>query len=70
MVKYKDTEKKVNLPKRSITISDVKIVGNELVDEEGSIVKRLLDTLPDGEETTFTVKISIELPSEEDSKNE
>ena len=69
MIKYKDTEKKINSPKRSITISDVKVDGNELVDEEGSIIERLKDILPNGEETTFTVKISIELPDEEESDN-
>lgn len=66
MVKYKDIEKKTSLPKRSITISDVKIVENELADEEGSIIKRLKDILPNGEETTFTVKITLELPEEVD----
>jgi len=64
MVKYKDTEKKINLPKRSITISDVNVIGNEIVDEEGSIIERLKDILPNGEETTFTVKITLELPDE------
>ena len=68
MLKYKDTEKKISFPKRSITISDVKISNNELIDEEGTIIERLKDILPNKEETIFTVKISLELPDEEDSE--
>jgi len=68
MLKIKETESKVTLAKKNITISDIKFSGDTLVDEEGSITARLKDALGDNIDT-FTLKISIEL-LEEDSDDE
>ncbi len=64
MVTFKDTEKKVSTPKRNIKIDAVSIEDGQLCDEEGSIVERLADILPNGVDE-FTLKISIVLPDEE-----
>ena len=64
MFKVKSVESKVTPEKKNITISDVKIDGDKLVDEEGSIAQRLLDEV-DGLADTFTLKITLELPEEE-----
>ena len=58
-----------NKPKKNITISDVKIDGDKLVDEEGSIAQRLLDEV-DGLADTFTLKITLELPDDEVGSDE
>jgi hypothetical protein len=64
MVKVKTVESKITPEKKNIIISDVKIDGDKLVDEEGSIAQRLLDEV-DGLADTFTLKITLELPEEE-----
>lgn len=64
MIKVKNTEKKTTVPKRNITISNVSIVDGKFVDEDGDIINRLIDDLPNPDEE-FTIKISIELDDEE-----
>ena len=64
MIKVKNTEKKTTVPKRNITISNVYIVDGKFVDEDGDIINRLIDDLPNPDEE-FTIKISIELDDEE-----
>lgn len=64
MIKVKNTEKKTTVPKRNITISNVSIVDGKFVDEDGDIISRLIDDLPNPDEE-FTIKISIELDDEE-----
>jgi hypothetical protein len=64
MIKVKTVESKITPEKKNIIISDVKIDGDKLVDEEGSIAQRLLDEV-DGLADTFTLKITLELPEEE-----
>lgn len=66
MIKVKDVDSKWSPKKKNITIANIKVDGDRFVDEEGSIMDRLVEALPDGEETTFTIKISIELPEEPD----
>lgn len=66
MIKVKDTESKKTSPKRNITISGVSIVDNKFYDESGEIVEGVLDALPDPS-TEFTIKISIELPDEDEN---
>lgn len=62
MIKYKDSEEKINKPKRTITISNVRISEKEIIDEDGTIIERLLNILPNKENTSFTIKITLELP--------
>ena len=64
MIKVKTVESKITPEKKNIIISDVKIDGDKLVDEEGSIAHRLLEEV-DGLSDTFTLKITLELPEEE-----
>lgn len=64
MIKVKTVESKITPEKKNIIISDVKIDGDKLVDEEGSIAQRLLDEV-NGLADTFTLKITLELPEEE-----
>lgn len=60
-VTYKDSEKRISAPKRSIKIDCVSVDGDYLVDEEGNIASRISDALPSGVEE-FTMKVVIELP--------
>lgn len=64
MVTHKDTEPKVTAGKRNISVKGVSIKDGLLVDENGSIVPELEKNLPDWV-TEFDMKISIELPDEE-----
>ena len=64
MIKVKTVESKITPEKKNIIISDVKIDGDKLVDEEGSIAQRLLEEV-DGLADTFTLKITLELPEDE-----
>lgn len=64
MITFKDSQKKINNPKRSIKIENVSVEGNQLADENGNIAKAIKEVLPDGVEE-FTIRISIELPDEE-----
>jgi len=66
MIKIKDVDSKWSPRKKNITIENIKVDGDRFVDEEGSIMDRLLDALPNGKDTTFTIKISLELPDEVD----
>lgn len=66
MVTVKDIDSKITPPKKQITITDVSVKDGNFIDEEGNIAERLADALPDGEDTTFTIKISINMPVEED----
>lgn len=65
MLKSNKIPAKTNPAKKNIIVSGVKICSDKFVDEEGSIVKRLVDALPDGEDTVFDIKISIVLPDDE-----
>lgn len=69
MIKVKTVESKITPEKKNIIISDVKIDGDKLVDEEGSIAQRLLDEV-DGLADTFTLKITLELPEDEVGSDE
>lgn len=64
MFKISNTEKKVSVPKRNITISGVSIINGVLTDENGNIVDNLKNALPDPN-GIFTIKISIELDEDE-----
>lgn len=70
MIKVKDVDSKWSPRKKNITIENIRVDGDRFVDEEGSIMDRLIDALPGGKDTTFTIKISIELPDEVDQNND
>lgn len=63
MFKVKDVESKVMPSKKNITISDISINGDMLVDEEGSIAQRLKEEIGDLADS-FTMKITLELPED------
>lgn len=65
MTTYKDSQRKVSNPKRSIKVDCVSCENGVLVDENGPIAPEIEKILPEGV-TEFTIKISIELPSEVD----
>lgn len=65
MITVKDSESKVTAAKRNITIKNVRIENNVLVDEDGAIAAAIAAKLPENVEE-FTIKISIELPDEND----
>lgn len=64
MIKIKEVDSKWSPKKKNITIENIRVDGDKFVDEEGSIMDRLVEALPNGEDTTFTIKISLELPDE------
>lgn len=65
MITVKDSESKVTAAKRNITIKNVRIEDNILVDEDGAIASAIAAKLPENVEE-FTIKISIELLDEND----
>ncbi len=65
MITVKDAPGRVSKPKRNITIDGVTVEDGQLVDEMGNIAEAVADALPDGA-TTFTIKITIDLPEDED----
>lgn len=78
MVDFKDVEKKVSQGKRNIKITGVSIIDGQLCDEDGSIIDRLADVIPNGVDS-FDLKISIiledddmdiEPPNEEDFEDD
>ena len=62
MVKVNNSDSKITPPKKRITITDVTIDGDIFADEDGNIIERLIDELPDGAKTKFDIKITIDLP--------
>ena len=64
MVDSKIKKATVSAAKKNITASGVRIENGVFVDDEGSIVNRIAEMLPEGT-TIFDIKISIELPDEE-----
>lgn len=69
MFKYSDTEAKISVPKRNITVSNVIIVDGKFVDEGGNIAENILEVLPDPN-IPFTIKISIKLDEEVEGDEE
>ena len=63
MIKIKDTQSKITAPTRTITVSNISIKKGHFVDEEGSIVEKVVSNLPEGV-SEFDIKIKIELPEE------
>lgn len=66
-INVKDIESKTTTAKRNITIKDVSIVKNTLVDEQGNIIGRLIDAIGDYADS-FTIKITIDMPEDEDKE--
>lgn len=69
MVDSKIKKAIVSATKKNITASGVRIENGVFVDDEGSIVDRIAEMLPEGT-TIFDIKISIELPDEESESAE
>ena len=64
MVDSKIKKATVSAAKKNITASGVRIENGTFVDDEGSIVDRIAEKLPEGT-TIFDIKISIEISDEE-----
>lgn len=69
MVDSKIKKAIVSAAKKNITANGVRIENGVFVDDEGSIVDRIAEMLPEGT-TIFDIKISIELPDEESESAE
>lgn len=69
MVDSKIKKATVSAAKKNITASGVRIENGIFVDDEGSIVERIAEKLPEGT-TTFDIKISIEISDEESESAE
>nr|DAO25642.1 MAG TPA: hypothetical protein [Caudoviricetes sp.] len=69
MVDSKIKKATVSAAKKNIIASGVRIENGVFVDDEGSIVDRIAEMLPEGT-TIFDIKISIELPDEESESDE
>ncbi len=68
-VTKKDKDVTVSAATRIITVSNVKIIDGNFVDEEGNITERVAEHLVDAN-ASFKITIKIELPEEEDSDDE
>ena len=67
MISIKETESKVTAAKKNITIKDAIVKELRFVDETGDVTEQVLSAIPKGFET-INVKISLELPDEEESE--
>ena len=65
MLDFKDTESKVTKARRNVKITNVRIDGDNLVDEEGMLGERLANVLPVGIDS-FDMKITFDLPEDDD----
>jgi hypothetical protein len=66
-VTYKVKPASTSIAKKNIKASDVRIENGTFVDEDGNIVDRILEQLPESTET-FTITISVEV--DEDGSDE
>lgn len=64
-VTVKNTESKVTTAKRTITVKGAVVNDLRFVDETGDVTGQVLEQIPEDLET-IDVKISIELPDEEE----
>lgn len=69
MVDSKIKKATVSAVKKNIIASGVRIENGVFVDDEGSIVDRIAEKLPEGT-TIFDIKISIEISDEESESAE
>jgi len=60
MLKVKDSQPKPSTPTRTITVNTVNLNNGVLEDEDGPIIDRIIDSLPENA-TDFTVKVMIPL---------
>ena len=61
MVTIKETESKVTVAKKNITIKDALVSELRFVDETGDVTDQVLSAIPE-DFKTINVKISLELP--------
>ena len=70
MVSIKETESKVTVAKKNITIKDALVSELRFVDETGDVTDQVLSAIPE-DFKTINVKITLELPELMDvSENE
>ena len=63
-IKITNTDAKVSVPKRTITIKGAVVKDLRFVDETGDVTNMVLDEIPENLET-IDVKITLELPDED-----
>ena len=61
MVSIKETESKVTVAKKNITIKDALVSELRFVDQTGDVTDQVLSAIPE-DFKTINVKISLELP--------
>ncbi len=61
MVSIKETESKVTVAKKNITIKDALVSELRFVDETGDVTDQVLSAIPE-DFKTINVKISLDLP--------
>ncbi len=61
MVSIKETESKVTVAKKNITIKDALVSELRFVDETGDVTDQVLSAIPE-DFKTINVKITLELP--------
>ena len=67
MIKIAESEEKITPAKKNIKLDGIFVKDLKFVDETGDITQQVIDALPVGmEQVGF--KITIELPSEEESE--
>ena len=62
-VKITNTDAKLSVPKRTITIKGAIVKDLKFVDETGDVTNVVLDEIPENIET-IDIKITLELPEE------
>ena len=67
MRKITESEQKVPPAKKSIKLDGIYVKDLKFVDETGDITQQVIDALPEGTEQVG-FKITVELPSEEESE--
>lgn len=67
MVSIKETESKIVVGKKNITIKDAIVSELRFVDETGDVTEQVLSAIPK-EFKTINVKISLDLPDEVESE--
>ena len=67
MIKITESEQKVTPAKKSIKLDGIYVKDLKFVDETGDITQQVIDAMPDGTEQVG-FKITVELPSEEESE--
>ena len=67
MIKITESEEKITPAKKSIKLDGIFVKDLKFVDETGDITQQVIDALPEATEQVG-FKITVELPSDEDTE--